>query len=91
MLRSGNVIHHCGKPLRSSGIFLGIRHTRAARAVATRRRSGRKKIAAPARTTRSKRSTRTSVTVDSDEEKDEVQEVSDLCFCTARCILDAET
>jgi hypothetical protein len=64
--------------------FLGVRHTRAARAVATRRRSGRKKTAAPVRTTRSKRSTRTSVTVESDEENDEVQEVSDLrlLYCT---------
>jgi hypothetical protein len=60
--------------------FLGVRRTRATRAVATRRRSGRKKTAAPARTTRSKRSTRTSVTVDSDEENNEIQEVSDEHF-----------
>jgi hypothetical protein len=60
--------------------FLGVRHTRAARAVATRRRSGRKKTAAPVRTTRSKRSTRASITVDSDEENDEVHGVSELCY-----------
>ncbi|XP_023721821.1 pre-mRNA-processing factor 39 isoform X3 [Cryptotermes secundus] len=63
----------------------GIRHTRASRAVATRRRTGRKKTAAPARTTRSKRSTRALVTVDSDEENEEVQEE------LSQTISDAET
>lgn len=51
----------------------GVRRTRSARAVATRRRSGRKKTATAPRATRSKRSTRVSHTVDSDGESDEVQ------------------
>jgi hypothetical protein len=55
---------------------LGARRTRSARAVATRRRSGRKKTAAAPRSTRSKRSTRVSHSVDSDEESNEVQVVS---------------
>lgn len=57
-------------------LLLGVRRTRSARAVATRRRSGRKKTATAPRATRSKRSTRVSHTVDSDGESDEVQVVS---------------
>jgi len=57
-------------------LLLGVRRTRSARAVATRRRSGRKKTATSPRATRSKRITRVSHTVDSDGESDEVQVVS---------------
>lgn len=73
----GSIIWYYVKILSNQLIFLGVRRTRAARAVATRRSRGRKKTAGPTRTTRSKRSTRSLQSVGSDEE-DEVQEVSDL-------------